>query len=122
MEITKKKSFDYRKFYEEQTNCGIQLYWDVHHLDLNHDNNDFDNLLAIPRSLHRKYHLCLRQFNSIYTFIPHLGGSIGHHGSNEIDFILDINDTYIKGLRKMNGILVEFAKYIDLKNKILYAN
>lgn len=51
---------DYRKLYAEA--YGIE--WDtkkyeVHHMDFNHDNNDLDNLVLVPKTLHHQYHFTL---------------------------------------------------------------
>ena len=54
----KSKGFDYKKFYSEKMH-GLRWnkkHFHVHHIDLNHDNNDFDNLVLIPAKLHNKFH------------------------------------------------------------------
>ena len=49
---------DYKQIYSK----GLKgLSWDseiydIHHIDLNHNNNDFRNLVLIPKRLHRKFH------------------------------------------------------------------
>lgn len=35
-------------------------YWDVHHIDNDHNNNDMKNLVLIPHELHQKYHTLRR--------------------------------------------------------------
>lgn len=30
--------------------------FDIHHIDLNRDNNDINNLVALPKELHNQYH------------------------------------------------------------------
>lgn len=49
-------SMNYKKFYEECTWKRIPRWFHVHHIDHNRDNNDIENLVAIPNDLHWKYH------------------------------------------------------------------
>lgn len=49
--------FNYRKFYKEQTKKDIPKNYDVHHIDGIRSNNVIENLVAIPRDIHRMYHL-----------------------------------------------------------------
>ena len=58
-DYAKKSKFNYRKFYEKQTNKKVPKDFDVHHIDLNRENNDIVNLVAIPKELHQKYHTSL---------------------------------------------------------------
>lgn len=51
---------DYRKLYEENYGITIPSSYDIHHIDLNHDNNSLDNLLMIPHELHMRLHKCLQ--------------------------------------------------------------
>jgi len=46
---------NYRKLYEN-THGEIQEEWDVHHIDWNHNNNDINNLIAIPNKIHQLVH------------------------------------------------------------------
>jgi len=43
---------NYRKYFERKNNTKIPENWEIHHIDFNHDNNEIDNLIAIPKSLH----------------------------------------------------------------------
>jgi len=45
----------YRKLYEENID-DIPKNWEVHHIDFNHDNNELDNLIAIPSMVHMIIH------------------------------------------------------------------
>ena len=49
----------YRKIYELELNDKVPDDFDVHHIDLNHKNNDIRNLIAIPKSLHQNFHKCI---------------------------------------------------------------
>jgi hypothetical protein len=53
----KRKMKDYRKIYADY--YGIK--WDsklfeVHHIDRDRENNDINNLVLVPKKLHREYH------------------------------------------------------------------
>ena len=54
---------DYRKLYEQHHNLEIPKEFDVHHIDWNHDNNDIDNLIAIPKEIHKLVHSNLGYVN-----------------------------------------------------------
>lgn len=47
---------DYRRIYVENTGIDIPDGYDIHHLDLNRNNNEILNLVALPRKLHQKFH------------------------------------------------------------------
>lgn len=63
---------DYKKVYEN----AFGIKWDrrlyeVHHLDHNRENNNIENLLLIPKQLHRQLHLAEAQ----YAMTPYYGQS-----------------------------------------------
>jgi hypothetical protein len=49
------KTINYRKLYEQKIG-KIPDKWDIHHIDFNHDNNDLDNLIPVPRMVHTIIH------------------------------------------------------------------
>tara|TARA_R100000458_G_C8046574_1_gene95603 strand:- start:291 stop:497 length:207 start_codon:yes stop_codon:yes gene_type:complete len=46
---------NYRKLYENN-NGKIPKDWEVHHIDFNHNNNNIDNLIAVPKMVHIVIH------------------------------------------------------------------
>lgn len=50
---------DYRKIYAEHYGIRIPKDYDIHHIDLNHDNNNLENLILIPHELHMRLHKCI---------------------------------------------------------------
>lgn len=52
---SKPKKINHKKLYES-VHGKIKENWDVHHIDWNHDNNDINNLIAIPKKLHQLTH------------------------------------------------------------------
>ena len=56
---------NYRSYFERMKGVKLPADWDVHHIDFNRENNDIENLYAMPRVMHRFIHkhwgLCDRQ-------------------------------------------------------------
>lgn len=87
---TKCSESRYRKFYETVTGLEIPDNHEIHHLDFNRKNNSIDNLVALPKELHRKYHNTLAsakinfahltEHNDIYSKVCSYGipASIGY--------------------------------------------
>lgn len=48
---------DYRKLYKNYYGIDFDKNYEIHHIDLNHENNEISNLVLLPKKLHRKYHL-----------------------------------------------------------------
>ena len=46
---------NYRKLYENN-NGKIPKDWEVHHIDFNHNNNNIENLIAVPKMVHVVIH------------------------------------------------------------------
>jgi len=47
---------DYRRKYKTYFKIQIGKEYDIHHIDFNHENNDIDNLLLLPKDLHQRLH------------------------------------------------------------------
>ena len=58
----------YKKYYGINFNSKKYV---IHHMDLNHDNNDIENLLLLPRELHAKYHSTLLKFRGFNRINGH---------------------------------------------------
>ena len=56
---------DYRKYYQELTNKKIPKGYEIHHIDLNRDNNNINNLVMLPKKLHQEYHRTLSNLNYV---------------------------------------------------------
>lgn len=48
---------NYRKLYES-VHGKIVNGWEIHHIDFNHDNNDIENLISVPKEVHVMIHQC----------------------------------------------------------------
>lgn len=53
------KNIDYRKYFKEYYGIDFSSKYDIHHIDLNHNNNSIKNLMILPKDLHHKYHFYL---------------------------------------------------------------
>ena len=71
---------NYKKYFEKYCNIKVPVNYEIHHIDLNHKNNDISNLMILPKELHRKYHKIYKEYfthhNNIYSFII-TGNKIG---------------------------------------------
>lgn len=47
---------NYRNLYEKHYNLKIPKNWEIHHIDSNRNNNDINNLIMMPKKLHRALH------------------------------------------------------------------
>ena len=59
---------NWEKVHGEQVPRG----WVIHHLNEQKDDNDPDNLLALPRGLHKELHVCLQRARAEYTGLNYL--------------------------------------------------
>lgn len=60
----------YRQDYEEYYGIKVDKSWHIHHIDYNHNNNDINNLVALPDYIHIELHrahdeweLCKQNFS-----------------------------------------------------------
>lgn len=51
----------FKKYYGVEYNSKK---YDIHHIDLNHNNNDIDNLMLLPKELHQRYHFYRNNINT----------------------------------------------------------
>lgn len=65
---------DYVKFYKEKTGENFDCaFYEVHHIDGNRENNSFENLVMLPKELHRAYHVTKpsKNFNLTIEILSH---------------------------------------------------
>lgn len=73
---------NYRKKWEKYYQRKIPEGFDIHHIDLNRENNDISNLLLLPAELHNEYHalLCeIKDLEPIYEIKSMYDGSNGYN-------------------------------------------
>lgn len=66
------KNFDYRKFYKEYYGIDFGSGYDIHHIDFDRNNNDIENLIVLPHSLHSNYHICLQRIRGCESCLDSL--------------------------------------------------
>lgn len=94
---------DYRAKYKRYYNIEFSKNFVIHHIDLNHDNNDINNLLLLPKKLHSSYHFHLDILKSME--MPML---ITGNGCNSQNYYLNMLEDFLK-------VLVECNKWYDFK-------
>ena len=49
----------YRTVFKKHYGIDFSREYDIHHIDLNHNKNDINNLMLLPKELHSEYHTLL---------------------------------------------------------------
>ena len=105
----------YRKLYEIVTQQKIPTGFEVHHIDLNHYNDDINNLVAIPKELHKKFHKYINSIESCRVVNDFKFDDLYKIGGN---FNLDW-DLITQDLIEVLPIMREIHKYILFKESRL---
>lgn len=59
-------------------------YYDIHHIDCNHQNNSIENLMILPRMLHNEYHRRKSDYELVITDVELLKTiGVGNNGFTE---------------------------------------
>ena len=58
------KKSNYRKKYLEYFGLEDDKNFQVHHLDLNIDNNNIYNLVLLPKNVHKRFHFFIAEFRN----------------------------------------------------------
>lgn len=110
-DINKLKNYriKYKRYYE----IDFSNEYEIHHIDLDHTNNDISNLLLLPKELHRKYHYYLN-----VTAHPLREEKI----ERTINITLNDFDPYynIDEIKKLIEVINECQKWIAYKNQLEY--
>lgn len=100
---------NYRKIYREKTGKKIPDDFEIHHLDQDRTNNEIDNLIAIPKRVHRQWHLYFNQITvlgfSANDYIP----DVQNH--NKIIYNADVFKGYLDACVEMSCWL-HFRDYL----------
>lgn len=104
---------NYRNIYLNETRVDIPKDFEVHHLDLNRDNNDIDNLVALPKDLHTLFHARLNDVlvlspKDFKSFIMPISPS-GHDGF----------DLFMEYLQKFEEVRSEVVRWIFFRDYLL---
>lgn len=105
------KIINYRKFYSEITGIKVPKGFEVHHIDLNRENNQIENLVAIPIGLHAKYHLLLPYVSQEINLRRRLLSSVdtGHA----------YNGFIAEKIKEFTEVHQECIKWMDFRNYLL---
>lgn len=78
---------NYREFYSKALNVKLSPLFDVHHIDFNRNNNDILNLVALPKWLHGRYHMCLTNFDKPFDKMLNYRSGMGGHNTYNLSLI-----------------------------------
>lgn len=106
-EISKIK--DYRREFKKYYNLELSEEYDIHHIDLNHENNDMNNLMILPKILHIKYHSLLNDLR-ISKPIKLITLDLKIHGNQ-----INLNSYNLQIIKDLINVLDECAKWYDYK-------
>lgn len=98
---------NYRKKFKEHYGIKFGPKFHIHHIDLDHENNDIENLMILPEELHNLYH---QLFNSVTGD----GFTKSYHASIHSNTIY--GDNYnLSMTKKFIDVLIECDKWYDFK-------
>lgn len=102
---------NYKKTYEKYCNIKTPRGYEIHHIDLNRQNNSIENLVMLSRKLHQRYHLLLNSLPSNLVINKKISSIIeGGQGTNQ--FLLDV-------IKEFVDVKNECDKWCDYKNYLL---
>lgn len=97
---------NYRKYFKEYYGINFDETYEIHHIDFNHNNNNIENLMLLPKELHNRYHTILNSMylttpvTKIYGFTDSFGG---------------FNEMLLNNLKKFMLVYQECQKWKDYK-------
>lgn len=107
--------FNYRKFYFEQVGKKYSSKtFDIHHINLNREDNRIDNLVALPKKLHHQYHFykSLKDDTAGYD-VDHIGSS------REEQYYKFYREKTLDIHQKFYSVIQECTKWVDERNELL---
>lgn len=100
---------NYRRFYQDSLGIVLPKTYDIHHIDGCRLNNTISNLVALPKSLHLKFHSKKAKFNEVISLI------------SELQYFFSCeNEKYFNTINEFMDIKNEVAEYILNRDKTLY--
>lgn len=86
---------NYREKVEKKYGIKLNKKYEVHHIDLDRENNEIENLLILPAFLHNKYHTCLNEINRCkketnVNFDAKIYGNVLNKNSVQINCVKDM--------------------------------
>ena len=112
---------DYRTFYSRTINEPVPEHWDIHHIDRDRQNNNFTNLVAVPKDIHSNYHylltqcqLNLRHLNEFTNIVSKIS-SFGISG--EVCFQRFLISELNNNITKLEQVEKQIVYYITVRNQ-----
>jgi len=100
------KKSNYRKEYLKYFDLEDDKNFQVHHLDLNRDNNNIYNLVLLPKNVHKRFHFFIAEFRNRENEIVTLDLS------NPFKSIMEVETC-----AKILPILKEIKKWEDIRDR-----
>ena len=102
---------NYINIYKKATNKIIPIGYDIHHINLNHNDNNISNLVMFPKDLHNKYHTLLLRLPKDLNFRTELTSIIA--GGNAY------NKKTLNDLINFIYVWEECCKWVDYRDYLL---
>ena len=96
---------NYRQYYKEYYGIEFGKDFSVHHIDMNRDNNDINNLLLLPKEIHNKFHMSVHCYKIGFEAVNPNLRKISPCGLN---YEITMLNTYISSI-------IEIQKWIGYK-------
>ncbi len=100
---------NYRTKYKRYYGIEFGSEYVVHHIDLNHSNNDISNLVLLPRSLHGRYHYFVDHIAFLPKFRTEIGGNSFTLSNG---YVLDEVEEFYKVLTECNA-WYDYKMYLE---------
>lgn len=100
----------YLKKYVKLTGVEIPKGYEVHHLDHDRNNNDIENLVAIPFHLHNEYHNIRNKVSNFIVDLHSVRGKIYN-----IDY-------HLENIKKFSKLRDDLYTYENIRDSQLYEN
>lgn len=107
---------NYRKLYEKECHIKIPKNYEIHHIDMNRENNDITNLVMLPKKLHKQYHYRLTILRSFPAEINTKITSVIEGGYGYNDWFIK---EYFESLSKFNDVWKACCEWNDYKYYLL---
>lgn len=87
---------NYRVIFEKHYKLFVPNKYDIHHIDLDHTNDDISNLMILPKELHLKYHTCMNAIvgdGTVKKFDAKICGNMANANGYTLELIKRLIDT-----------------------------